>query len=171
MREAAVPAGAGRFLAGVGALVLDPETNRYLLLRRSADKDFAAGAWECVTGRLDQGEGFEDGLHREVREELGVEAAIQFMIGTTHFYRGEPRPDNELVGVVYCVSISDPDAIRLSPEHSEYRWLSTDQAAELVSGSHPTEQWLLHVIARAEEMRAVLPIQLRSPGRTFELDS
>lgn len=171
MNGAPSPAGVGRFLAGVGALVLDPEMDRYLVLRRSAEKDFAAGAWECVTGRLDQGEGFEDGLHREVREELGVEAEILFMIGTTHFFRGERHPGNELVGIVYCVTISDRDAIRLSPEHSEYRWLSAAQTADLISGTHPTEQWLLQVIARAEEMRALLPPRLQLPGRSFELDT
>jgi 8-oxo-dGTP diphosphatase len=166
-----VVAGVGRFLAGVGALVLDPATDRYLVLRRSDEKDFAAGAWECVTGRLDQGEGFEDALHREVREELGVEAEILFILGTTHFHRGEARPENELVGLVYCVTISEPDAVRLSDEHSEFRWLAVAQAAELISGSHPSEQWLLRVIERAEEMRAQLPQQLLASGRTFELDT
>ena len=171
MRATAAPADVGRFLAGVGALVLDPDTTRYLVLRRSAEKDFAAGAWECVTGRLDQGEGFEDALHREVREELGVEAEILFIVGTTHFHRGESLPENELVGVVYCVTISELDDIRLSDEHSEFRWLTAGQAAELISGSHPTEQWLLRVIEWAEEMRLQLPPQFQAPGRTFELDS
>ena len=171
MSGTATPADVGRFLAGVGALVLDPGTNRYLVLRRSDEKDFAAGAWECVTGRLDQGEGFEDALHREVREELGVEAKILFIVGTTHFHRGDARPENELVGVVYCVTVSKLDAIRLSDEHSEYRWLAAAQAAEFISGSHPSEHWLVNVIERAEEMRAHLPLQLLAPGRTFELDT
>lgn len=171
MSGADTPADVGRFLAGVGALVLDPDSNSYLLLRRSREKDFSAGAWECVTGRLDQGEGFEDALHREVHEELGVEAEILFVVGTTHFYRGAPDPENELVGVVYCVTIPDLDAVRLSGEHSEFRWLTAAQAAELVSGSHPSERWLLHLIGQAEEMRDLLPPQLLAPGRTFELDS
>jgi 8-oxo-dGTP diphosphatase len=141
------------------------------VLRRSEDKDFAAGAWECVTGRLDQGEGFEDALHREVNEELGVDAEILFVVGTTHFHRGDQRPENELVGVVYCVTISDREAVRLSGEHSEFRWLAAGQAAGLISGSHPSERWLLRLIERAERMRALLPSQLQAPGRTFELDS
>jgi 8-oxo-dGTP diphosphatase len=171
MTGADTPVDVGRFLAGVGALVLDPGSDSYLLLRRSEEKDFAAGAWECVTGRLDQGEGFEDALHREIYEELGVEAELLFMVGTTHFYRGDPRPENELVGLVYCVTISDRAAIRLSEEHSEFRWLTAAQAAEFVPGSHPSERWLLHLIEQAEELRAVLSPQLLNPDRTFELDS
>ena len=35
----------GTFRAGIGALVWDPESDTYLLLKRSMAKDFAAGAW------------------------------------------------------------------------------------------------------------------------------
>ncbi|HIP70446.1 MAG TPA: NUDIX domain-containing protein, partial [Anaerolineae bacterium] len=85
----------GRFLGGIAALIWDEATDRYLLLRRAAHKDVGAGHWECVTGRVDQGESYEDALHREVQEEIGIPAQIQFIIGTTHFYRGPARPENE----------------------------------------------------------------------------
>jgi hypothetical protein len=42
----------GRFYAGVGALVWCASTQKYLVLKRSADKDFGGGAWECVTGQV-----------------------------------------------------------------------------------------------------------------------
>ena len=89
----------GRFFAGVGVLLRCSSDGRYLVLQRSDDKDFGVGAWECVTGRVDQGEGFTDAVRREIREELGVEAQIDFIVGTTHLYRGEPKPENEMVGV------------------------------------------------------------------------
>ena len=143
----------GRFYAGIAALIWSPETSQYLLLRRSEHKDYAAGVWECVTGRVDQGEGFEDALRREVREELGVDVEIEHILGTTHFYRGSSSPENELVGVVYLCTIPDPASIHLSSEHSEYRWLSigasirfviclrpkhtVDQAGDPAGGNHP----------------------------------
>ena len=147
----------GHFYAGIAALIWSPKTKRYLLLRRSEQKDFARGAWECVTGRVDQGEGFEDALHREVREELGVEVQVEHILGTTHFYRGDPIPENELVGVIYLCVLPDPSSIRISPEHSEYRWLSVDQAIELLTISDPTSQWFKQVIQRAETIRLMLP--------------
>ena len=61
----------GRFYAGIAALIRSTETNQYLLLRRSEQKDYAPGAWECVTGRVDQGEGFDDALRREVAGRIG----------------------------------------------------------------------------------------------------
>jgi 8-oxo-dGTP pyrophosphatase MutT (NUDIX family) len=146
----------GRFSAGVSALVRRPKDGKYLLLRRTPEKDFAAGAWECVTGRVDQGEGFTEAVLREVREELGVRAHIDFIVGTMHFYRGEPRPENELVGVQYCCSIEDPEAVRTSGEHSEHRWVSAGEERELLPEGH----WLARVIQRAEAMRALSPPEL-----------
>ena len=150
----------GRFYAGVGALVWCASTQKYLLLKRSADKDFGGGAWECVTGRVDQGEGFTDAVRREIREELGApvgaQAHIDFIIGTIHFYRGEARPENEMVGVQFCCSIENPEAIGTSWEHAEYRWVTAEEAQALFPEGH----WLLKVIQRAEAMRALTPPEL-----------
>ena len=60
----------GRFLGMVGALIWDPSRDRYLILKRSAEKDFAKNIWECGTGRVDQGETFTSALLREMKEEL-----------------------------------------------------------------------------------------------------
>jgi|GEM_PF-293665 8-oxo-dGTP pyrophosphatase MutT (NUDIX family) len=167
----------GRFIAGIGALIYDPEDDKYLLLRRSSEKDFAPGAWECVTGRVDQGESFEGALHREVREEIGIEVHPLFLIGTTHFFRGEPRPENELVGLVYCCSIenkrNNKKEIQLSAEHAEYRWLTAGQARLILNASNPTERWLRRVIERAEVTMECLPPDLIKLHRRqgFELDN
>jgi 8-oxo-dGTP diphosphatase len=91
----------GRFLAMVGALIWRQTDGKYLLLRRSEVKDFAAGQWECVTGRLEQGRSFWQAVRREAFEELGLEVQIEFVLGTTHFYRGDAIPENEMVGVHY----------------------------------------------------------------------
>jgi 8-oxo-dGTP diphosphatase len=147
----------GRFLAGIAALIWSPGIEEYLLLRRSEQKDYAPGAWECVTGRVDQGEGFQDALRREVREELGVEVQVDYILGTTHFFRGEPIPEYELVGVIYLCTLLDPISVRIGPEHSEYCWLSADRAIELLTATDPTTQWVKRVIQRAEAIRPLLP--------------
>ena len=150
----------GRFFAMVGALLWHPSdvscNGRYLVLKRSADKDFGGGAWECVTGRVDQGEGFTDAVHREVYEELGIEVQIDFIVGTAHFFRGEIRPENEIVGVQYCCSVEDPQIIRASAEHSEHRWVTAEEAEALFPEGH----WLGKLIRRAETIRALLPPEL-----------
>ena len=146
----------GRFYAMISALLWDAHTERYLVLKRSLEKDIGAGEWECVTGRVDQGEGYPEACHREVQEELGVEIQIDFILRTEHFYRGEPIPENEMVGVIYCCSLDNPDAIQLSWEHAEARWVTPAEAAELL----PSDHWLLEIIQRAENMRTLIPEEL-----------
>jgi 8-oxo-dGTP diphosphatase len=150
----------GRFIAGVAALIWSPKTEKYLLLRRSDRKDYARGSWECVTGRVEQGEGYEDALYREVLEELGIEVKVDHILGTTHFHRGDPIPENELVGVIYLCTLDEPDSIHIGEEHSEYRWLTAERAIELLTVDDPTAQWTKRIIQRTEAIRPMLPKDL-----------
>jgi len=119
----------GRFLAGIAALIWSPLEGKYLLLRRADDRDYAAGVWECITGRLEQGEGFEDAL------------------------------------LVYCCSLTTPHAVRIAGEHTLYRWVTAQEAQELLSADDPSTAWIRRVIARAEEVRALLPPALTARNR------
>ncbi len=161
----------GRFLGGVGALVWDAATERYLLLRRSAAKDFAAGLWECVTGRVDQGEGFEEAVRREVREELGLDVTLEYLLGTTHFYRGTAVPENELIGVVYLCTLVGSPVLTLSPEHDAYRWVTAVEATHLLAASDPSTAWARRLIAHAAAITPLLSADLRALNRQlgFEL--
>ena len=104
------------------------EHPRLLLLRRSPTRDFAPGEWETGSGRLEQGEGFIDAVRRELREELGLDVRIECILGMTHFYRGEPVPDNDVVGVSFACSIDDAASLSVSEEHSEHRWVTAEEA-------------------------------------------
>ena len=113
----------GHFLAGVAGLLRN-SVGEYLLLKRSADRDFGSAIWECVTGRVNQGEGFEEALHREVMEETGLRVRVDTLIGLSHFYRGEPVPENELQGVIFGCSIVGDETVHGSSEHAEQQWVS-----------------------------------------------
>jgi 8-oxo-dGTP diphosphatase len=147
----------GHFLAGIGALMWDPQNDEYFLVRRVAHKDYAAGAWECITGRVDQGESFEQALHREVFEEAGAKVQIEFIIATTHFFRGEETPQNELLGLIYGCTVLNREDIFIGEEHSEGGWFSVEQALATL----PEDYWLRNVIQRAELLKAQLSADLR----------
>lgn len=157
----------GKFLGGIGALVWDRKSQKYLLLRRAAQRDFKAGAWECVTGRVDQGESFEDALHREVMEEINAQVHIDFIIATSHFYRGDPIPDNELLSVIYGCTIKNANQVVIGSEHSEFEWFSASEALDFLHKNH----WLHEVILRAEKLRKFLPTELKDEfqQRGFEI--
>lgn len=149
----------GRFYAGIAAVIWVRATEQYLLLKRSEEKDFGSGVWECVTGQLDQGEGFQDAVHREVEKEISLNVESDFVVGTTHFYRGA-QPTDELVGVVVFCSTDRPAEIALSAEHSAYRWVTTAEARSLLSANDPSTRWMRRVIERAEALRAEVPPSL-----------
>ena len=128
--------------------------------------DFASNEWECGTGRVDQGESYTLALRREVREELGVDIQIDFIIGTTHFYRGKKIPENEMIGVFYFCSLDDPDAIRVGWEHSTYRWVTPDDAEALL----PDGSWLVRLIKRAEFIRSLIPSEIIEYQRKMGLE-
>ncbi|MFZ1399464.1 MAG: NUDIX domain-containing protein [Candidatus Promineifilaceae bacterium] len=156
----------GRFLGGIMALVRELENGRYLLLQRASTKDVGAGSWECVTGRVDQGESFEAALYREVQEEIGVTPQIEFILGTTHFHRGASIPANELLGVGYACTIPTAGSIQLSAEHDAHHWFT---AAELIAFL-PENHWLPPVVRRAEFIRQQLPADLQEYFKTQTLE-
>lgn len=151
----------GRFLCGIAALIWRPDTDQYLLLRRAESKDFGARAWECPTGRVDQGESFTDAVYREVSEEIGAQVQIEFIIATTHFYRGPQQPENELNGVIFGCSLASDGPVSFGEEHSEMRWVSAEEAYALLPAGH----WLVDVIQRSENLRRLLPQELRHEFR------
>lgn len=157
----------GRFQAGIAAVIWYPPADSYLLLRRVAHRDFGAGEWECVTGRVNQGESFEQALHREVWEEIQAKVAIEFIIGTTHFYRGAEHPDNELLGVKYLCSIDDPASVVVSDEHSELQWATAAEIATLLPATH----WLRQTIEVAEQMRRHMSPELHEIHASLYRDS
>lgn len=153
----------GRFTVGIGAIIYDSHNASYLLLQRAAHRDVGPGDWEGVAGRVDQGESLEAALHREVQEEIGIDVQIEFIVGTTHFYRGEATPENEILSVIYCCTTHTPEDVRLSEEHDQMRWLRAGDVCALL----PPEHWLGRAIERAEWLRLQLPRDLR---RMFRIE-
>jgi 8-oxo-dGTP diphosphatase len=80
----------------------------YILITQRPDSVHLPGLWEFPGGKVEPGESLEVALHREIREEVGIEIRIndEFLIidhdyptksVRLHFFncvilRGEPRP-------------------------------------------------------------------------------
>lgn len=158
----------GRFQCGIAALIYHPPTKTYLLLQRSERRDVGGREWESVTGRVNQGEGFEAALHREVKEELGIAIQLEFIVGTSHFYRGEPRPENELLGVKYVCTVKDRESVQIGDEHSAFCWLTAKQIYSMLPSTH----WLHQTVQQAELIRNAISPELIKVFRaaSFETD-
>ena len=105
------------FSLTVKAVIFDAE-RRCLLVRRSAVNQRFAGCWEWPGGKVDPGEDFAAGLHREVREETGLEVVLTTLAGATQF-------ELPAVHVILLCLEAQPltTAVRLSEEHDEFAWV------------------------------------------------
>ena len=58
-----------------------------ILISQRRSEDHLGGLWEFPGGKLEQGESWETCLHRELREELAIEVAVdELLFETRHAY-------------------------------------------------------------------------------------
>ena len=102
--------------------------DRLLLLKRKN------GFWEFPGGGVDWGEDPEDSLLREVKEEtsITVRKPLKFLGITSAVYEKE-TDEKHSVYIVYSAE-TESDEVRLSGEHTEYRWLNKMEASFLKFG-------------------------------------
>ena len=112
---------------------------KVFLPKRAATKKFLPGVFELPGGHIEYGEDIEDGLKREVREELNkeIELGEPFAVFT---YVNEVKGSHSIEVVYFAKWLGGIDDIALNPEdHSEYAWLSEqevrDRRAEIVPES------------------------------------
>ncbi len=86
--DPAQPDRASRVLVVAAAVVDDLDTPTSLLAARRSVPVSLAGRWEFPGGKVDPGEGPEEALHRELREELGVRVRLGAEVVAP---AGEPR--------------------------------------------------------------------------------
>lgn len=120
----------GRFMVAIGAIIESAKTGNILLIKR--EDVFQKGNWEIVYGRIDQFEDLDEGLAREVQEEVGLKnLTIKRLTRVWHIYRGEKNADKEIYGFTFHC-ISDTEEVTLSDEHSAYQWIDATAALELI---------------------------------------
>ena len=107
----------------VGALVRD---GRVLLGHRRPDKQAYPDVWDLPGGVMESGESELDALVRELREELGVEVAVESAI---HLCRvtGGPADEPALLSA-WLVREWDGTPSNVAPEeHDDLAWFGLDE--------------------------------------------
>lgn len=126
-----VQAHIGVFNVAVGAVIVN-EAKQVLLTQRTHDNPAHPGAWELLFGRVNQGETFETALHREAREELGIQIYPHSIIATMRFTRTLEEPEH--IGIVFLAHILPNQSITPDPtEIAAYQWVSLDTALQIAA--------------------------------------
>jgi 8-oxo-dGTP pyrophosphatase MutT (NUDIX family) len=140
-----------------------------LLLHRAPGRIYT-GVWQCVTGRLEAGEGVLAGALREVAEETGLRADDLDAVFETDIVNWfhEQSVDAVWSEVVFAARVRPEAVVRLSDEHDEQTWLGLDAARELVvwpayERAIDMVEWLVRHPAKAGHYRL-----LDSPARSQE---
>ncbi len=117
-------------LFNVGIKAIVRRGNKLLVAHNTA----GGGFWEVPGGRMDGNETIEEALLRELKEELPNIQNIQVgkLIGATRIHK-DIKPEVSLVLLFFVVNAEfaggEP---KLSDEHDEYRWLTKEEAIEVV---------------------------------------
>ena len=115
-----------RMLVRAGAAVIPVRPDGTFLLELRKD----CGLWGLVGGRVDPGESVVDSALRECREETGLEAEVDYLLGVYsrpegRMIRFEPSGDErQIMDVVLVVRVSASAPIRPSLESVGLRWFN-----------------------------------------------
>ncbi|MFA6013225.1 MAG: NUDIX domain-containing protein [Desulfobacteraceae bacterium] len=110
-----------------GVIIKD---GKILITQRSFERPHAPGEWEILTGRVDQGEGFEEALKREVMEEVGLEVEVLQPFNTFHFFRGQEKTEH--LGVSFVCRYKGGNVKLDKTEQIEFKWTTPDEALKLI---------------------------------------
>lgn len=89
-----------------------------LIIQRSYGEVSGSGSWEFAGGKLEFGEDLEEGLKREIMEEVGLGVKVERLLYASTFQSKENR--QTVILNYLCHSFSD--RVTLSEEHEQYIW-------------------------------------------------
>lgn len=105
-----------------------------LLIRRTPGRMYP-GLWQCVTGKLEEGERIADGARREVAEETGLatdDLEAVFETDIVNWFHVADL-DTLLCEAVFAARVRPGAEVVLSPEHDDAQWLAPEAAKALVT--------------------------------------
>jgi dihydroneopterin triphosphate diphosphatase len=102
----------------------------YLILKRSTGK-YYEHLWQGVAGKIEKGETAIQTVIRELEEETGKKPKKMFAADhIASFY--DARNDRILMVPIFGIEVENSE-VKLSEEHSEYKWVSFEEALALLT--------------------------------------
>ena len=117
-------------------------TPHVLLARRADTKKFLPGLLELPGGHIDFGENLEDGLKREIDEELGIVINVGAPFATFAYIN--KIKGSHSIEIAYFATLDDEAIeIKVNPnDHSSIHWISTDDINFVIERNGPDDSEL-----------------------------
>lgn len=107
------------------------------------------GFWQCVTGKVEEGEEEMDAAFREVREETGISGDkvkhVLKDIYSFEYLKNNRKIHETVFGFEVFPDIEIDTTNNVYTEHTEYAWLSPEKAIE-TSSFDSQKQSILHLL-------------------------
>lgn len=98
-------------------IVWNSNINRILIVQRSNTDSVGANTWENIGGNLEEGETLEEGLSREISEEVGITDIVIRKVAYITLVNG----DSPYLIIAYLCETKS-EVVNLSLEHQSYLW-------------------------------------------------
>jgi len=106
---------------------------RFLVIKRQTS--YLPDSWQTVSGKIEEGEKAWEAALREIREETGLVPDRFYSANDVElFYEVNQNCINLVPVFVGFVQSDQP--VRLSTEHSEHKWVSSEEAGKLLRFDH-----------------------------------
>ncbi len=115
----------------VAKAVIQNESGEVLLLRRVETDERRPGEWDFPGGGVEDEEELQAGVIREIQEEAGLKVDEVALV----YAATEAKPDNSSVTKLLFAGKVSVDAVTLSFEHDDYKWVDVETA--LTEFPHP----------------------------------
>lgn len=103
----------------------------FLLLKRASYQSFP-DLWQMVSGKIKEGEKVYESALREVFEETGLRPEKFWVLPNINsFYLIEDESINLVP--VFVAKVNFDSEVKISSEHSEFRWVKGKEAKELLA--------------------------------------
>lgn len=116
-----------KIIVAVKGVILN--NGKVLIIKRSNYDGVAAGGWECVGGKIEFGEGLEEALMREAKEEVGLNITVDKLLYATTF---KISPVKQCIVLTYLCR-SEKTEVILSKEHTNYLWATKEELREKIN--------------------------------------
>jgi len=113
------------------------EGYKFLLLKRAETNKIYPGIWQMITGTIESHENTKDALLRELEEETGLKPVKIYSIPRINtFYLAVS--DKICMSPVF-LTIVDKTDVKISSEHTEYKWAAFEEASKLIHWPNQVE--------------------------------